>query len=306
MNFHVRGIFLTVFILLVFGFSLASKTLLGEKSEEEYPSPKAYKRIVSLSPSVTEMLFALGLGGRIVGVTQYCDYPPEATKKEKVGGYSNPNYEAIVSLKPDLVVILPEQKEVGKHLSSLGLDVLTVNNRTVGDILESIHTIGKICVVEKRASDLVSGLRGRMEAIRGRTANLTRPRALVSVARGMGSLGIKTVYIAGKGGYYDELIELAGGVNVYRDEKVRFPTISREGLIALTPDVILDLVPSVEEKGWNAAAILKEWEALDEIKAVKDGRVYVLGRDYVTVPGPRFILLLEDMAKAMHPDIRVQ
>lgn len=304
MSLKFRRILLAVFIFSVFGLGYAAKILLIKEQGLHQPSaPRAYTRIVSLAPNITETLFALGLGERVAGVTRYCKYPPEAAKKEKIGGYYDQNYEAIVSLRPDIVVMLPEHKEVGKRLSGLGFNTLAVDNKTINDILDSINTIGRACGAEEMASELVDSLRKRIEAVRGRTANLKRPRTLVLFARGMDA-GIKTVYAAGRGGYYDELIEIAGGINAYRDEKIKFPAISREGLIALNPDVILELVPSDEKKGWSEAAMLKEWEALSGIKAVKHGMVYVLSRDYLTVPGPRFILLLEDMTRAIHPDIR--
>lgn len=269
---------------------------LGMPSE-----PPGHARIISLSPSITETLFALGLNKLVVGVTKYCAYPPEACAKMKVGGYIDPSYEAILALEPDVVVLLPEQGKVGKNLSALGIRTIAVNNKTVEDILSSIRALGAAFGAQEMAEELESGLRERMEAIRRRTAGFSRPGVLISVARGMGSLGVKTVYVAGRNGYFDELLDIAGGENAYRDERMKFPKVSMEGLISMAPDVVIDLVPSLKEKGWEEEDILGEWKALRGVKAVDDGRVYVLGNDYVTIPGPRFILLLEDIANAIHP-----
>jgi len=258
-------------------------------------------RIVSLSPSVTETLFAIGLGAEVVGVTRFCSYPPEACERPGVGGYIDPSYEAIVALEPDIAVLLPEQADVKTKLKALGINSITVDNKTVEDILASIGTLGRAFGAVKRAEALTAELKAKIAAVRGRVKGLSRPAVVVSVARGMGSIGIKTVYVAGRDGYFDELITIAGGVNAYRDEKMKFPRFSWEGLLSLNPDVIIDLIPSLEKKGWNKADILHEWKVMKGLKAVDEKRVYILGEDYVTIPGPRFILLLEDMERAIHP-----
>jgi len=170
----------------------------------------------------------------------------------------------------------------------------------VEDILGGIKTLGRAFGVGERATALTGELQKRMDAIGRRAKGLPRPRVLVSVARGMGSLGMKTVYIAGQGSYFDELVEMAGGINAYRQTSPKYPRLSWEGLLSLDPDVIIDLVPSLEKRGWKKKAILEQWRVMKGLVAVDEGRVYVLGSDYVTIPGPRFILLLEDMASAIH------
>ena len=292
-----------VFFFAVFLLSYAAKTMFDGKPAGKTAAPRPYNRIISLAPSITQTLFALGLGNRVVGVTRYCLYPREAARREKVGGYFDPNFEAIASLEPDLVVALPEHKEVKKRLSSLGINVLTVDNTTIKDILDSILAIGTACDVRSKAEEMVRGLKERADASKKLTSDIPRPKVLVSFARGMGSYGIKNVYIAGRNTFYDELIELAGGTNAYQDERIMFPSVSREGIIALNPDIILDLIPLSEVKGLKAADVLNEWADFTEVKAVREGRVYVLGNDYVTLPGPRFILLLEDMKKSISPDM---
>jgi len=274
--------------------------MAGDRASPRKRSHGVPLRIVSLSPGVTETLFALGLGPKVVGVTRFCSYPKEACKLPKVGGYIDPNYEAIVSLGPTVAVLLPEQSEVAKNLISLGVKTITINNKTVEDILEAIKTLGRAFGVGERATALTNELQKRMDAIGRRAKGLSRPRVLVSVARGMGSLGMKTVYIAGRGSYFDELIEMAGGVNAYGQTSPKYPRLSLEGLLSLDPDVIIDLVPSLEKRGWKKKAILEQWRVMKGLMAVDEGRVYVLGSDYVTIPGPRFILLLEDMASAIH------
>ena len=234
-------------------------------------------------------------------MTRYCLFPQEAARKKNVGGLLDINFEAIASLEPDLIVALPEHEEAKKRFTSLGIKVLTVENRTVKDILDSILAIGAACNVKGAAEEIVNSLKERLNTSKKISADLPRPRVLVSFTG-----GINNAFIAGRNTFYDELIELAGGTNAYQDERIRFPSVSREGIIALNPDIILNMVPLSKGKGLKAADVLNEWRGLTEVRAVREGRVYVLGNDYVTIPGPRFILLLEDMKKLIHPDVNGQ
>lgn len=270
----------------------------GESLGSSQPVPG---RIVSLAPSITEILFLLGLADRVAGVTRYCVYPPEARKKPKVGGYYDPSYEAIVALKPDLVIVLPEHEEHRRNLERLGLATLAVDHRDIPGILASIATIGKACGRERAATATVDDLRKRTNAVREKTRGLDRKRVLVSVGRNMGSGRIEDVYITGRTGFYNNLIDLAGGVNAF-DGDIAYPMVSEEGILRINPEVIIDMVPDLEEKGLTRDSVLKEWKALKGLDAVRNGRVHVFGQDYTVVPGPRFIRVLEDMARAIHPE----
>lgn len=309
---HRRTILLAVIIMAAAGSYLGNKLLVGPATEgpgrravadSRAPAGENYRRIVSLAPSITETLFALELGNRVVGVTRYCDYPPEALGREKVGGYYDPNYEAIVALKPDLVIMLPEHEEPKKYLTELGLSVLAVNQESISGILDSIRAIGKLCGAEREAWEVVAGIEGRMAEIRNRMEGLPRPRVMLCVGRNMGSGFIEDVYIAGRDGFYDEMITIAGGMNAYHGRMPKFPMVSAEGMLRLNPEVIIDMVPDLEGKGWNEEDILKEWQSVGGVDAVKNEDVYVFGQGYAVIPGPRFILILESMARAIHPEI---
>ena len=274
----------------------------------------SFSRIVSLAPSITETLFALGLGEKVVGVTQFCDYPPEAIKIPKIGGYYDPNYEAIVVLHPDLVLLLDEHQEAKKNLSSTGLRVFPVNHRTISGIVDSIDTIGTLCGREKQAIALLSDIQARVARIKRKTADLPhppapspsvergkRPHVLLSIGRSMGS-GSKDACIAGKEGFYDAMIEIAGGENVYSGTAVRFPLISPEGIAKLNPDVIIDLVADIAKVPGGKQALMAEWNELKDVGAVRNGRVCILTGNHLMRPGPRFIQTVEDIAKAIHPE----
>jgi iron complex transport system substrate-binding protein len=295
------------FALLTLAVMVSGYFLIGPplppKAAENVSENCIYKRIVSLSPSTTEALFALGLGEKVVGVTSFCNYPPEVKGKIRVGGYFNPNYEAMAALEPDIVIILPEQENVKNFLTELELKHLTVNNKTIHDILSAIKIIGKECGAEKRARELITTIKSRIKKIQEKTINLSHPTVLISVGRTMGSGSLKDVYIAGKNTYYDELINYAGGRNAYENEKIAYPMLSAEGIIHINPEIIIDMVADLSSNGLTEAMVRKEWQSVSSVEAIKDNRLFVFSRDYILIPGPRFILLLEDIAHAVHPEI---
>ncbi len=260
-------------------------------------------RIVSMSPSITETLFAIGLGDRVVGVTRFCRYPPEALEKEKIGGYMDPNYEAIAKLEPDLVLILPEQEKVCDFLTELGLKYLTVNNKKISDIIDTILTIGKVCGAEKIAGELAANINSRLKVIQDKVKDLPQPRVLISIGRTMGTTSLEDVYVAGRNTFFDELIGYAGGINAFERHGIDYPVLSAEGFLYLNPDIIIDMVPDIDRLGLNKTLLKKEWENISGAEAVKNNRVYILSGDYTVIPGPRFILLLEDLLYVIHPEV---
>lgn len=258
------------------------------------------KRVVSLAPSITETIFALGGGDRLVGVTRYCFYPQEARKISKIGGYIDPSFEAILRLRPDLVVVTVENHEVSAKLNGLGLKTLVVNQNTISGILKSVTQIGGALGEEERARKIVSRIKDGIERVRRRTEGLRRPRVLLSMGRAMGA-DVNEVYAAREGTFYDEIIGIAGGVNVCRGDAVKTPLLSAEGMIRLNPEVILDLAPERSES--EASRIQADWKAFFHISAVRNRRVYALTGDYMVVPGTRLLNILEDVAKAVHPEV---
>ncbi|MBI3014734.1 MAG: ABC transporter substrate-binding protein [Candidatus Tectomicrobia bacterium] len=277
---------------------------------EELPSPNAASakgtqfcaRIVSLAPSITEVLFALGFGDQIVGVSEYTRYPPEAIGKPRIGGYINPNYEAIVRLDPTLVVLLGEHWGARKALEELGLRTLLVNHKTVEGILDSMRRLGAACGKERQAAEVVSRIEERVQSIQERTRGLPRPRVMISVGRNFSGENLVDVYVSGRDGFYNELLTLAGGVNVYEGETAKLPVLSREGLLHLNPEVIIDMIGDKVNNHIGDEEVLRLWRSVPGIEAVRRGRVYVFHQDYAVIPGPRFVLLLEDLARTLHPE----
>jgi iron complex transport system substrate-binding protein len=291
--------------LVIFAAVVAARSIFGPGSAplSSALAPAAPPaRIVSLAPSITETLFALGLGDRVVGVTRYCEYPPEAQSRAIVGGFVDPNYEAIVTLRPDLAVLLVIHDEARARLHTLDVPVLLVDHRTVQGILDSFETIGRRCNAQDAAGALVASCRARIAVVERKTAGLPRPRVLISSARELGVGRIESIYAAGRGQWYDELLRLAGGVNAYPDDGIAFPEISPEGILRMDPDVILELVPKLEGARYSAGDILTEWKSIPGLRAVREGRTHLLSGSHVSIPGPRFVDVLEDFARLLHPE----
>ena len=306
--FPARTVALAGFVLIVFAASLVVKALLyhdnpGPAAPAAGSVPRGRpSRIVSLAPSITEILFALDLGDGVVGVTRYCDHPPEAATRAKVGGYYDPNYEAIVALAADLVILLPEHEEPRARLAALGIETLAVGNGTTTGIVDSILTVGARCGAEAKAGEIVADIRARLARVAERTRGLPRSRVLVSVGRAMGSGGLKDVYFAGEGTLYDEAISLAGGENACRGGGAPYPKLTAEGVLLLDPDAIVDLVADLEANGWSEDAVLADWRSIPGARAVETGRVHILAKVYAVRPGPRFVFLVEDLARILHPE----
>jgi iron complex transport system substrate-binding protein len=295
----------TASILLIFAvsFILRERFLI---STSEIAKDYDCRRIVSMAPSITESLFALGLGDRVVGVTRFCKYPPEAQNISKIGGFLDPNLEAVLSLKPDLLIILPEQETILPCLKKLGLRTLVVCHKNISGVVESLRTIAEECGVAERGHSLADEIQSRLDRVHEKTATAKRPKVMIAVDRLQGS-GLVDVYIAGKDDYFDAMISMAGGENVYQDGRIRFPVVSSESILRMNPDVIVDLSFAVDQdrtdKPVEVEAVLKDWQNVSDIEAVKQRRVFAMKKDYAIVPGPRIINFVEDLARLIHPEV---
>lgn len=250
-------------------------------------------RIVSLAPSLTETLFALGCGDRVVGVTDFCSYPPKATELPRVGGYIDPNYEALLRLEPDLVVLLKEHRSVRSFLDQAGIRALPIDNHDLEAILGSFHALAVPCGAEAAAESLTALVRAQIApADPGRT----RPSVLVCIDRAeIGSNTISQVVAAGPGSFYSDLIDAAGGNNAIDTTGNAYPTLSQEGIIRLRPDILIDVMASVADA--EPAEVKGDWLHLEALPAVADSMVFSLTGDYVNIPGPRLHMLLGDLRR---------
>jgi len=273
-------------------------------------------RIVSFAPSVTEILYELGLGDKVCGVTQFCKYPPEAAEKEKIGGQIDRNYEAVVRLKPDLAVILKEQSDMIDFFNGYSIRYVVVGSDSVGEILESILAVANACYVSDRGKIIVENLRKQMGLVRvdnsGKIINTVKtvvaddalnngkPKVLLCVSRdGTGTGAIGKCFVAGVLSFYDQLIDAAGGVNVMNGVKQAYPAINAEAIIRMAPDVIIELSMSYVDDQQKQQKNCDDWKALKNVPAVRNNKIYCLSGDYLTIPGPRIGLILEDFKNAL-------
>jgi iron complex transport system substrate-binding protein len=245
------------------------------------------ERIVSLAPSVTETLFALGLGDRIVGVTSFCDYPPEAQLKEKVGDTMRPSIERIVALDPDLVVAstASQLEQFVRNLDQVGIPVYVSNPQNIDGVLSSIDRIGELTDATARASALTEELRGRIKAVETRVARAARPRVFLI-------LGREPLITAGGDTFISDIIARAGGRSISANEKADYPQYSLETVVAQRPEVIL-----IQDG---------ERELPDRLKqtpAAREGRIYHFDDGVLLRPGPRIVDGLEQMAAKLHPEL---
>lgn len=256
------------------------------------PSPGARAqplRIVSTFPSVTETLFALGAGGRVVGVSNYCRYPPAVLSLPKIGTFTKPDPEKIALLRPDLVIVEKSATGLAERLSALGIAHADVKLGSLADIYSMIHEIGAAVGLPEKADKLNGNIRARLEAFRKETARGARPSVLIVIGRTPGQLtGLVGV---GPGAYLGELLEIAGGRNVLSETAVAYPRISLETVVRLNPDVIVDLSLMGDDTSDRATdeRVRQPWLARGELAAVRNGMIFGLTSEPLTTPGPRVV-----------------
>ena len=268
---------------------------------------KNCSRIVSLAPSITEILFALGLGDKVIGVSEFSNYPPAVNQIPKVGGLLNPNYEAIVAAKPDLAIFFENMPGMADKFDSLKIEALAVKHDRLDEILDSIQIIGRHCGKSQEADKIVSEIRSKINSIQSQTSGGNRPKVLISLGHDYSkdaSEKPQNIYIAGNDGFYSEMVKLAGGQNAY-EGKLPFPMVNIESIITMNPQIIIDIAP-VEMKPTESEIMVKQWKNFDLIDAAKNDRIYVFTEDYTAIPGPRFILTLEKIARIISPQLNLQ
>ena len=248
------------------------------------------ERIISLAPSNTEILFALGLGDRVVGVTMYCDYPPEAQDKEKVGDYYGPDIEKIIALQPDLVLATDFHRfDLIPALEQQGVAVFAVAPQTLDDVLESIQKIGQIADKEAEALELVDRMTSKIEEIEEQTKELEeKPRVFYMTWQ-------DPMWTIGRATWIDDLINISGGVNIFSQYFESGAMVEIEWVILLNPEIIIT-------SEWSYDWALNATE-LASTNASQTGRIYTFDDDLAQRPGPRLVEGLEWFAYLIHPEI---
>mgnify|MGYP002375808119 CR=1 FL=1 len=263
----------------------------------------APRRIVSTAPSITEMLYALGLGDRVVGVTTYCHYPPDARSKPKIGTYIEPNFERIAALKPDLVVIQKNPINMAARLGALKLNVLEVSHDTVDEVFVSMQRIADAGGVSQRGREVIANLQRRLNDTRDRMARLPKRKMMFIVGRSPDS--IEDLIAVGRASYLNGVIEIAGGANIFKDAIAPYPKVGMEDVLARNPEAIVDMGDMSQTEGVTEAhkrAVVVLWSRYRTVAAVRNHAVYAVASDIFTVPGPRMVEAAEAFAKMLHPE----
>lgn len=263
------------------------------------------KRIVSTAPSITELLYALGLGDRVVGVDRFSRFPAEAQRKQKIGDYANPNLEVIAALRPDLVIIRVNPVKLAERLGVLRLKVLEIDQESVAKLYDSFRIVGQATGSAEQAAKLAATVRGQLETIRGKAATLKRTRMMFVVGRTPNRLD--GLIVVGQASYLNEIIALAGGENVFRDAVASYPAVSLEEVLARNPDVIVDMGDMADTVGvteQHKREVTTLWERLSSVAAVKQNRVHAVASDVYVVPGPRVVEAAKAFFQMLHPEVR--
>ena len=238
-----------------------------------------------------------------MGDTRFCLYPPEAKKIPKVGGYVDPNFEMILGLKPDLVLMLKEHGPLLDFLKKNRISYQVIENERLDDIVASFSKIGALCGVKERGDSMTAHIRAELG--NSDSGSPAGPRVLFCIGRdNPGSGQINKLFAAGPKAFYDVLIKSAGGKNACTDSLFAYPELSAEGIIRMEPDVIIDIMPSIAAISSERA--IADWNALSMVPAVRSHHVYCLTSDYATIPGPRIVLLLRDMRRILNKSYRGQ
>ncbi len=266
--------------------------------------PSSHQRIISLSPSITEILYALGAGDQVVGVTRFCNFPPEAKDKPKVGGLLDTSFEFIYRLKPDLVLLQKGEMGQKMKLEQMGVKTVETKTKSIESILESIKLIGDLLSKTSEAKAIINRIEKRVSFIETQTQGLKPPRVLITFSRHFGKRTIEQVYIAGQDTFFADLLRVSGGKNAYEGtEFVTSPLVSAEGILRMNPDIIIEIMSSLDDLGLTQEDVLKDWESLNHLDAYKNEKIFIITDSFIGIPGPRIDQSLDAFVRILHSEV---
>lgn len=261
---------------------------------------KPATRIVSLVPALTEMLFAMGAGPNVIGVSSFDEFPPDVAKLPRVGALLDPDTERILSLRPDLVLIYGSQSDQEQQFQRAGIKTFSYRHGGIQVILQTIRDLGAVTGHQANAVKVVSDLQARLERIRTRVAGRPRPTVLLVFERQPRTL--REIYASGGAGFLHEILEIAGGRNVFADTVRESVQPSTETLLSRAPEVVIEVRARGMLEPSDAARERGTWATLSSLPAVRNNRVHILNGQYLVVPGPRLADATETLARTLHPE----
>ena len=254
----------------------------------------ANERIVALSPSVNEIVFALGEGDKIVGNTEYCKYPKESLAIPKVGGYFSPSLEKVLALNPSIVIMQQNNFKLSQKLKQLGIKTEIIKIDTLFNIQDSILRVGKILKKENRAKEILQSINTQLDKLE----NITQDKKILIVFGHNTSLSSR-IFVAGQNLYFDEIIEKSGNINALQSKRKGQPILNMENIIACNPDIVILLSHSMKEKGLSKDELINPWRELP-INAGKSDSIYIIDKLYAGIPSDRLVLFLRDFAEILN------
>lgn len=257
-------------------------------------------KIICGSPSITEIVFSLQLGDQVVGVSDFSIYPPAAQRRTKIGGLFNPNLERIISLAPDLFIAQGKNAAIIRLCREQGIELLTVRLDSLADIPAAVLLMGQKLNAEPQAAQMIETIKQELAAVKALTSPRPKRRIFITLGHTPGDLtGLMT---SGPGTFLHELIEIAGGENIFADASGLYPQISKEALVMRQPEIILEVFPEGISDG-NRALLRQDWDRMSTLPAVKNGRIFYLTDDFILIPGVRIGRTARKFATLFHPEI---
>ncbi len=293
--FAVRHPFLLGKLLL---FLLVLASLFGW-IPDAFPKATVPQRVISMSPSITEILFEIGAGEQVVGVTNFCSHPKEACTRPKIGGLLNPSIETWVTLKPDLVIHQADSHKLKANAQNLGIRTLGVTMKNLNEIYDSILKMGKVLDRTTEAQNLVTRLQQGLDFYRSKLSGKKKRSVLLLL--GDTAEPSRDMYAVSRISFLGELLDIAGGDNIVQTTLSEYPKISKEFIISRSPEVIIEAGPKSRIDPAEKEQRMKEWERFASILAVKNRDIYFIGSSFILIPGPRLLQTVDQFARTLHP-----
>lgn len=298
MNKTLIGI-ITFFVI---GLMLSTGMLFisHNRSVNDSSNPTSFpERIICAVPNITEIVFALGQGHRVVGISEFTTYPPEALRIEKIGGYIDPNMERIIALQPDLIIVIGVSGKLHALCDEKGIQLLQVEIENLHTLYSGIGTIAEVLGCVDEGSGLVQEIKESILSIQQEAQQSSnRPNVFVCLSRMEGEL--TDMFTITNQTFLGEMVELAGGRNIFGDLNDRYPQISKESLLKREPDVIIDLKPEDINVSRSLTDIAADWNDISSVPAVSSGNIHIVTDDYIKIAGPRIVQSAQRLLQIIH------
>jgi len=275
----------------------------GTQAFPPLDTPAPSERIITFAPHITETVFALGKGSQVIAVSDFCDFPPETERLERVGGWQNPNLEKVTALKPDLVIVQGEHERVTELAEIRGFELLRVNMDSLDTIREGMRLIGARLGCPKEAEDLVQAFDADLEAVRDAVAS--RPRTKVLILTGRQLHDMANFHTVGGTSFVSELVAAAGGDNLYEDAGQPYIEASKETVVMRAPEAVIEFHAGESLSEDLKAQYIADWQQMPSLPAVQNNRLFLVTESHALRPGPRAPEIAAKLASLLYPDLEM-